>query len=1307
MTGSSKPSEMDLASARERFELLAKATYDAIWDWNLETDAIWWNEGFKVMFGYEDEQTGTSGEFWISCIHPDDRERVHKAIQKVIDSGGTAWADEYRFRMADGNYAPVYDRGYTIRKDGKAVRMIGSMTDLTERSRLRQAQEDSEERYRLALSATGLGTWDFDPVTEQLRWDNRCRELFGVSDGIPVNWDTFVMSIYPDDRQKTIEAVQRSLKLSSGGYYNTEFRTVGLEDGKLRWVRASGQTYFNESGLAYRFIGTILDITEERRKEQALKDVERRFQAAFNNASLGITMIDRDSRFVLVNKAFCELTGYSQEELHNGSYADITHPSDLPANQVAVAQLVNGEQTSFVMDKRYIRKEGQVVWVTVHTTMVYDEQGNQETIFSIVQDITEEMALRQDQQRLLNLVENSVDFMAMSDPDGHLMYLNKAGKTLVGLADEAEIIRKNVADFYPPEHLKKIQYEVLPALLKEGCWSGHVTLRHFETGEAIPGYANAIRIDDPATGKFIGRGFAIRDLRPELRAQQALTESEQFLRNITSASPTALWQSNEHGQITYVNQTWIDWTGQPFKENLGEGWAHAILPEDRQRASEQFIQDLTARRYYEVDFRIRRQDGSIRWCLAAGQPQYQGDDTFVGYVGSCVDITDRLEAERQLRLSEERFRNMITQAPVAIGVLRGSDFVIESANEQILNLVGKPAAVIGKPVLQALPELKGQGFIELLEGVYQTGQPYYGYETLAVLNREGQLTECYINFVYAPIRETDQTISGVIVVATEVTAQVRAKNELEASEKRFRNLVLDAPMATAIYTGEDMTIQLANEAMVRLWGKDASVVNKKLRDALPELDGQPFHELLHTVYTTGTTYQTDEGRADLVVDGVLQSFYFNFTYKPLKDASGKVYAILNMATDVTGLVQAKQQLKETEEQLRGAIELAELGTWSWHIATNQTSFSARMQDWYGLGREVLPLNEALTAIPEKDLGHLTKAVEKATQPGSDGSLEAEYIVVNCQTGQKRIIHAQGQAYFNETGDAYQIAGTARDITVQRMTEQELEKQVQLRTEQLEKLNQSLQQSNGNLQQFAYAASHDLQEPLRKIQSFSGILKDKYGSQLSDGGIDILQRIQTASGRMSSLVKDLLSFSRLTSKQSDYEPVELDPLLTDVLSDLEIVIQETDAQITVDPLPAVWGSSRQLTQLFQNLLSNAIKFHKPDQRPRIHVRGALADRAEIAAIPELSVNQSYACIEVSDQGVGFDEKYLDRIFQIFQRLHAKSEFEGTGVGLALCRKVAENHHGYLTARSQPGAGSTFIAYLPTTDSLAPIVDDSSL
>ena len=248
--------------------------------------------------------------------------------------------------------------------------------------------------------------------------------------------------------------------------------------------------------------------------------------------------------------------------------------------------------------------------------------------------------------------------------------------------------------------------------------------------------------------------------------------------------------------------------------------------------------------------------------------------------------------------------------------------------------------------------------------------------------------------------------------------------------------------------------------------------------------------------------------------------------------------------------------------------------------------------------------------------------------------------------------------------------------------------------QLEKTVADLKRSNANLEQFAYVASHDLQEPLRKIRQFGNMIQTQYAPALGEDGVDLVGRMQSAATRLQLLINDVLAYSRLSANQDVFKPVPLNELINEVLNDLESSTSEPKPTILVDSLPTIPGDRAQLRQLFQNLISNALKFVEPGRTPRIRLTSRpVTGLGSGMPIADRDAHQRFELIDLSDHGIGFSPDQAERIFQVFHRLHGRADFAGTGIGLAIVQKVVENHHGYVTADGKPGEGATFHTLLP--------------
>ncbi len=813
----------------------------------------------------------------------------------------------------------------------------------------------------------------------------------------------------------------------------------------------------------------------------------------------------------------------------------------------------------------------------------------------------------------------------------------------------------------------------------------------------------------------------------------------------------------------------------PYQEVL-----RYMHPEDRPLVERAIAWALTpaSKGRYDIQFRtLGAEDQQLRWLHCKGQAFFDETGKAIRFSGIAQDVTALIEARQELGDSELHWRSLVNHYGTATAVYQGRDMHIQAVNDAMIRIWGKDESVRGKTFAEAIPEVANQPFLGLLQNVYDTGIAYYTPEGPATLEVDGRLQEFWFTYAYVPLKKESGQVYGIIHTATDITHQVKARQKLEASEARFKALIEQSPIAMSLYVGRDFTIELANELMINFWGKGKAVIGQKLAEALPELEGQPFLALLDQIYKTGVAYTGKAMRADLSINDILNTFYFDFTYQPIFDDHGQVYAILNVAVDVTQDVLLQKKYDQSQKSLATAVELAELGIWQIDIASQAATFSPRVSSWVNEEKEIT-LQDAIEAIEPEDLPGFLQAYEKAQQVGSSGKLEVEYHLKNQTTGQVRLLHSIGQTLFDEKGNPVSLNGFSRDITQERATRLELEHLVQLRTEELEasneelrvtseglfarkqelqvinaeleektqalfasnealqrlseelaasneelqasseeiqasseelaesndrlsesleeltKSNQQLSFSNERLQRFAYVASHDLQEPLRKIRTFASLIGSKFEQQLGQQGLSYLNRVSQSGEQMSQLIRDLLTYSRLNTQENQFQPVSLQLVLTQVLETLELSIQQSQAHIEVEPLPALMGDESQLRQLFQNLVSNALKFTKPAEPPHIHILTKVLDCNELPPFVNPLINaEQYHYIGVKDKGIGFDEQYSQRIFEAFQRLHEKSEYKGTGIGLAICQRVVENHGGAITAHSESGKGALFCIYLP--------------
>jgi PAS domain S-box-containing protein len=385
-----------------------------------------------------------------------------------------------------------------------------------------------------------------------------------------------------------------------------------------------------------------------------------------------------------------------------------------------------------------------------------------------------------------------------------------------------------------------------------------------------------------------------------------------------------------------------------------------------------------------------------------------------------------------------------------------------------------------------------------------------------------------------------------------------------------------------------------------------------------------------------------------------------------RDEKGNIIRSVGMVHDITERKTAEKELIESKEKLNIALETGNIGVWEWNLQTDVMFIDNRMEDMFGL--EPGEFGESYTdfenLLNEEDVVHLKNAISKALNDGSD--LETVFRI-KVRDAEDKFLIAKALIEKDSIGIPVKVTGVCFDITEMKRGAEKV----------LFDLNEELLRSNNELERFAYVASHDLQEPLRMVASFTQLLSVRYKDKLDKDGQEFIQYAVDGAMRMQNQINDLLSLSRIQTKGKKFTAVDTRQIFDQVLKNLRILIESKKAIITSDFIPVVTGDKGQIFQVFQNILGNSLKYC--NEPPKIHV----SSREE----------ENLYIFSVRDNGIGIEQQYLDRIFQIFQRLHSVEKFEGTGMGLAICRRIIERHKGKIWVESEPGKGSTFYFTLP--------------
>ncbi|WP_338875438.1 PAS domain-containing protein [Spirosoma sp. SC4-14] len=532
---------------------------------------------------------------------------------------------------------------------------------------------------------------------------------------------------------------------------------------------------------------------------------------------------------------------------------------------------------------------------------------------------------------------------------------------------------------------------------------------------------------------------------------------------------------------------------------------------------------------------------------------------------------------------------------------------------------------------------------------------------------------------------------GVLVTLRDITIQQMASRQLEEQNSLLHGILNTSLNGTVVYEAvrnDEGTLvdfkfrlfnQTAREQILGYIGKD--IAEYTLRSVYPDTEATGMFNLYAYVTETGEPVRREHLFSDL-------NLWYDVSIAKLND--GCVVTFI----DITQLKRATQRANEQAEfvnklldgSLNGLIALDPIRQGDTADVENEPLIDLRITSanraaalFFKYEQAELIGKRLLHLYPECERMGLWAMFERVLRVR-----EAEQMEAYLQTDTSEL-----WLYVLATPrDGEGLVVSFINITERKKAEQHTQALVQ-----------ELRKTNANLEQFAYVASHDLQEPLRKVTAFGDMLQAQYSAELGANGADMINRMQSAATRMQILIRDLLAYSRIANTKESFGPVNLNESIADVLNDLEVIIDDKKAEVVAESLPIVYGDAIQLRQLFQNLLSNGLKFTRTSVRPQIQIsaeliRGREAIRPDgTHLIPEALFNRGFHRIAVADNGIGFEQQYADQIFQVFQRLHNRSQYSGTGIGLSIVQKVVDNHQGFVYAEGVPGQGATFVILLP--------------
>ena len=1040
----------------------------------------------------------------------------------------------------------------------------------------------------------------------------------------------------------------------------------------------------------------------------ALRKSEEVFRSIFENSSVGMARTDPRGRFLLANRAYQEMLGYTMEELGSLTLEAVTHPDDWTRHRKLFQRMIKGEIAAFEIQKRYVRKDGSEFWVLASDSAVFGADGKllfTQAITRNIDDIkTAETSLRQSEETFRSIFENSSVGMARTDTTGRFLLANTAYQEMLG---------------YSMEELRSLTLE---AVTHPGDWESHRELFARMIRGEIPSFEIQkrylrkdgtefwVHASDSAVfgedGKLLFAQAITRNIDDIKAAELALRESEAELADAQGIAHVGSWIWDiEEDKVYWSDELYRIYGMEPGTPLDYEGYLSRVVPEERARADEIVRQAYQTARPFDFLQQIVRSNGEVRTVHARGRVVRDESGRAIRMLGTGQDVTEAVQVERALRQSGESYRLLAENVQEMIMRFTPQGQILYASPAAGTILGYDPADVVGR---------EGKEFLhpgDLDRVVDAHKQLLRGAEPPAVLcrllHRAGHHVwmETTTRGVWDP--KTGE-VESIIAVSRDVTESVQAARV----SRLLHAVAVSANEAASVKEAMQTALRLVGEhtgwpvghafvparstlgeaGPLDIWHVEDPARHVRLREFMGSSAASAGQGVLSRVLENGNaewvrdvTVDPGFARAGMARElGVRAAFAFPirsgnstiavlefFAEQPGEPDAGVVDLLDSVGAQLGEVLrrkQAEQALRASEERFRALAESANDAFVTVDGRGIVVHCNPSLQRIFGYSCAEIcgkPLNRLL-ANPQPN--GQSSSFQHYLDCGEHLTGRTIELTGRRKDGEELPLEMSLAAW--ETTEGSFVTGILRDITARKMAEESLAEKME-----------ELARSNAELALFTYMASHDLREPLRTVGSNLQLL-GKHIVDEADMDTDTGRQFDFAmSGvrRMQSLIDDLLVYSRVGTEGKPFEIVESTDAVREAMKALSVAIEEADGEVEVGPLPRVRGDRSQLVQLFQNLLSNAIKF-RGDSPPRVEVD---AER-----------NGDSWVFTVRDHGIGIDPEYSEDVFTIFHRLHSVEEYPGTGIGLAVCRKIVERHGGRIWMDPEPEGGSSFRFTLST-------------
>ncbi len=1290
-TGATRP-ETSLSNQEKRFRSYIEHCTDIIMVIGTDNTVQYVSPSIERVLGYHPEEiTGTDG-IWL--IHPDDQPMALNAAGQVWVYGGVGKHPiEIRYRTKDGLWRYFETLGTVFTEEPGERYMVVNARDVTERKAARDALERSEKRFLkyLASSSDLIVVVDLDRVVRYA--SPSLKRILGYESEEIVG--RMINLVHPDDAEILVEPRTQSRLHPGEPMKPLEVRHLH-KDGSVRYLELIGTFIVEESGEGYTVMD-CRDTTERRRIQDVLAMTRLQLEAAVDLTGVVYWEVDARTEEFVFNDAFYALYGTTAEQedgyrMSVTKYLEFVHPDDADI----VVQMGKGtfdpdqDNRWAKVEHRIIRRDGAIRHITSQRKIIRGPDGSIIRMYGANQDITErkeaEEKLHQSRLQLAEAMEIAHVTGWELDLNTREYIFNDAFYASLGTTAEAEGGYRMPLDMYITRFLHPDDVPTFRAAeasinaTGDRYYMNEAEYRSIRRDGEMRYIIVRTRIAKDEDGNLTRIYGTNQDITERVLMEKAVRTSEAKYRMLAENMSDMIWSMDPWSKrYTYVSPSSVSVCGYTPEELLAMASPQDMMDlQDRQLVGDCFARVYEAvragRRFPSERLELQgyHKNGSLIWVEVSMGGVYDETGQLTALLGSTTNITERKKAEEALQISR-------LQLSTATELTKVVYWEVDTETDEAI-LSDRYCSLLGITTEDGdyrIPRAElYRRFIHPDDAAMlrqRAAEMEYKVDVDAIEHRiirqDGAVR--HVISLRKGLADSSGHLTKIYGTLQDITERKEMEAALHRSEEQYRLIADNA--SDMIWTQDPFTARYTyvSPSCFRLTGyTPEQIIGKMPEDLLPPdslSQGKAHMKQISEAAQRGERVQDDRVELRLLCrDG--GSIWVESVVNGVYDDSGRLTAFRGATRDITERKRMEEALRASEEKYRMIIESAVEGIFQSIREGRFVSANPAMARILGyetpeeLISSVKNIVEQIYVRPDDR----TKIMEAFDTEGMVKDVQVEWLR---KDGASVWLTLSGHAVYDRDGNVVCYEGIAMDTTERRQTHELLA----LRAKELAR-------SNEELEQFAYIASHDLQEPLRMVAGYAELLGKRYSGKLDDSADDFINFIIDGANRMKRLIDDLLAYSRVGTRTKTLASVALNDIVDLAMSNLALAIEDCHAHVTRDSLPHLTGDDVQLVQLFQNLIANAIKFHGAAP-PKVHI---WTEREEGNWV-----------ISVKDNGIGIDPKNFERIFIIFQRLHGRGEYTGTGIGLAVCKKIVERHGGNLWVESEPGQGAVFKFTIPAT------------